>query len=251
MTIPIYTSLQKRTDKFLKKAKEVHKNKYDYSIVEYIGSYDLVNIICPEHGAFPQRPNHHLNGIGCKKCGIIYRAEKKKSKAAREFSRKAKEVHKNKYDYSIVEYIKSDKIVDIICPSHCSFPQRPADHLSGQGCPQCSKSNYSKIAIKWMNSISSNIQHAENGGEYRIPTTRYRVDGYNKDTNTVYEFHGDVYHGNPELFSPDDNCHPFNKVVTARELYDKTIQREDYIKSLGYNLVVMWEQEYIKSQNFK
>ena len=27
-----------------------------------------IDIICPEHGSFKQRPSHHLNGIGCPSC---------------------------------------------------------------------------------------------------------------------------------------------------------------------------------------
>ena len=244
MTTPIYTSLHKRTDNFLKKSKEVHKDKYDYSIVNYIKNSILVNIICPEHGSFPQTPANHLSGRGCSECGTISSAEKKSAKAAKEFARKSNKIHKTKYDYSNVEYIEAKTNVDIICPEHGEFPQRPRDHLSGNGCPQCSKSNYSKVSIEWLNSLSLDIQHAENGGEYRIPNTRFHVDGYHKETNTVYEFHGDVYHGNPKLYSPDDTPHPFNKDITAGELYQKTIQREEEIKSLGYNLVVMWESDY-------
>ena len=71
-----------------------------------------------------------------------------------------------------------------------------------------------------------------------------QVDGYCKETNTVYEFHGDVYHGNPELYSDEQNCHPFDKTVTAGELYRKTKEREAAITSLGFNLVVIWENEW-------
>ena len=39
------------------------------------------------------------------------------------------------------------------------------------------------------------IQHAENGGEYRI--NNYKVDGYDEANNTVYEFHGCHWHGHP------------------------------------------------------
>jgi len=243
MTIPIYTYLERRTQNFLTKAKEVHNNKYDYSNVEYEGSKNVVNITCPEHGSFPQTPKGHLTGRGCPDCGIISSIENRKSSAL-EFIEKSNIVHNNFYDYAKVTYNDSQHVVNITCPEHGSFPQTPNNHLAGKCCPQCSKGNYSKIAINWLNSISPNIQHAENGGEYRIPNTKYRVDGYDLETNIVYEFHGDKFHGNPSLFSPDEICHPFDKNITAKELYQKTINRENEIKSLGYNLVVMWESEY-------
>ena len=43
------------------------------------------------------------------------------------------------------------------------------------------------------------IQHAINDKEYLIEGTRYHADGFCKDTNTIYEFHGDYWHGNPKL----------------------------------------------------
>lgn len=52
----------------LKKAKEVHGDKYDYSKVEYINTMTKVCIICIEHGEFWQTPKNHLNWCGCKKC---------------------------------------------------------------------------------------------------------------------------------------------------------------------------------------
>ena len=56
------------TEDFIRKSKELHGNKYDYSKVNYITSRDKVCIICPEHGEFCQRPNDHLNGQGCSRC---------------------------------------------------------------------------------------------------------------------------------------------------------------------------------------
>lgn len=53
---------------FLKKAKQVHGDKYDYSKVEYVNSKTKICIICPIHGEFWQRPNDHLNGHGCPNC---------------------------------------------------------------------------------------------------------------------------------------------------------------------------------------
>ena len=56
------------TEEFIKKAKEVHGDKYDYSKVEYKNTSTKVCIICPEHGEFWQTPNEHLQGHGCRKC---------------------------------------------------------------------------------------------------------------------------------------------------------------------------------------
>ena len=56
------------TENFIKKAKEIHGDKYDYSKVEYKGTKTLIRIICSKHGEFWQKPNNHLSGKGCPKC---------------------------------------------------------------------------------------------------------------------------------------------------------------------------------------
>ena len=119
-------------DSFIKKAKEVHGDKYDYSKVEYINNKTKVCIICPEHGEFWQRPDKHLSrGSGCPKCGGTSKLK------LSEFIEKANFLHKNKYDYSKVNYENYETKVCIICPIHGEFWQTPHAHLNGQGCPYC------------------------------------------------------------------------------------------------------------------
>ena len=56
------------TEDFIRKAREIHGNKYDYSKINYINNKTNVTIICPEHGDFSQTPSDHLNGRGCSNC---------------------------------------------------------------------------------------------------------------------------------------------------------------------------------------
>jgi hypothetical protein len=56
------------TEEFIKRAKKVHGNKYNYSKVEYVNSSTKVKIICKKHGECKQLPHSHLSGRGCKKC---------------------------------------------------------------------------------------------------------------------------------------------------------------------------------------
>lgn len=55
-------------EEWIKKAKIVHKNTYDYSKVIYTGIDSKVVIICKIHGEFKQTGYHHLIGCGCPKC---------------------------------------------------------------------------------------------------------------------------------------------------------------------------------------
>ncbi len=55
-------------EKFIEKSSKIHNNKYDYSDINYINNSTKIKIICPEHGVFYQKPQHHLKGIGCTYC---------------------------------------------------------------------------------------------------------------------------------------------------------------------------------------
>lgn len=53
---------------FIKKAKEIHSDFYDYSESVFIRCRDNVKILCPRHGAFFQIAEIHMRGAGCPRC---------------------------------------------------------------------------------------------------------------------------------------------------------------------------------------
>jgi len=57
-------------DVFIAKANAKYDSWYDYTLVEYINNKTPIKIICPDHGVFEQRPDNHLWGFGCLKCGL-------------------------------------------------------------------------------------------------------------------------------------------------------------------------------------
>lgn len=125
------------TQEFITKAKSIHGDKFDYSLVEYISSNTPVTIICPIHGKFTMRPNLHLtSNYGCGRCGESNKG-KWKTLSTKDFISKAIAIHGEKYDYSKVHYVDTYVKVCIICPTHGDFLQRPNDHLDGHGCKFC------------------------------------------------------------------------------------------------------------------
>ena len=70
------------------------------------------------------------------------------------------------------------------------------------------------------------------------------VDGYNPQTNTIYEFHGDFWHGNPARYDLNEMNVIVNK--TFGQLLEKTQKRSRLIKSYDYNLVSIWESDWKK-----
>jgi very-short-patch-repair endonuclease len=128
------------TEQFIKNAREIHGDIYDYSKSVYINSTTPVKIICPEHGVFEKKPNKHISSKqGCPKC-----SDKKLTTEI--FIKNAKEIHGNKYDYSKVIYKDNKTKVKIICPEHGEFEKNYLNHVTNkQGCPKCS---WEKISIE-------------------------------------------------------------------------------------------------------
>lgn len=138
------------TEEFIRKARIKHGDFYDYSKTEYNGKDVPVIIICPEHGEFLQTPHDHLSGNGCPKCGLLKRAQKRRSNTEK-FVARAKEIHGDTYDYSETEYTGAFSPVTIICRKHGPFTISAHNHLNGQGCPLCGnekKGAYRKVSLE-------------------------------------------------------------------------------------------------------
>lgn len=141
---------RKSKNEWLKNFIEKHEDRYDYSLINDIkSSNNLIPIICKEHGMFHQTVISHSLGMGCRKCAgtSTYTTE--------EFIEKAQKVHSNKYDYSKVNYIRSNQKVIIICKEHGEFLQIPNNHLNGQNCPNCKNSSLEDIVRNYL--INKNI----------------------------------------------------------------------------------------------
>ena len=113
-----------KTQLFISKANKIHKNRYDYSKVNYINAKTKITIICREHGDFHQTPSNHLSNYNCQKCAKNFQLD------TASFIEKAKSIHNDKYDYSKVNYINTDTQIIIICREHGEFTQIPDFHIN-------------------------------------------------------------------------------------------------------------------------
>jgi very-short-patch-repair endonuclease len=118
------------TAEFIKRAKLVHGDKYDYSKVDYKSAHTKIIIGCSKCGDYEQKPNGHLSGQNCPKCRGFYKTNE-------QFIKEARQIHGDKYDYSKVDYKNSSTKIIIICKEHGEIEQVPSSHLSGQGCYKC------------------------------------------------------------------------------------------------------------------
>lgn len=224
------------TNEFLKKASEIHGDKYDYSLVKYIRSNLKVKIICKEHGEFEQTPNSHLTNHGCPSCGNT------KKMNIDEFIDKSIKIHGNKYDYSLVIYKNIHKHIILVCKEHGEFEQTPNSHLSGSGCPICSI-KYNKSENEWLDIMDISNKNRQ------IKIGNYTVDGYDPESNIIYEFYGDYWHGNPNIYNP--NHINRNNKKSFGLLYTETIYRENTLRNMGYNVISIWENDFIKKYKQK
>lgn len=177
---------EKYSKLFVEKAKQIHNNFYDYSKANYINAKTKVVIICPIHGEFEQTPDAHLKGQRCPKCAG------KMVSNTQEFIEQARKIHGNEYNYSKVNYTKSNKKVCIICPKHGEFWQTPNHHLDGMGCPNCKRSQGETLITTFLN--NHNIYFIS---QYKIPINKEinssgfaNVDFYVPLYNTIIEFNG-------------------------------------------------------------
>ena len=87
------------------------------------------------------------------------------------------------------------------------------------------------------------------GEETVIPGTRYKPDARDVlDPTHIYEFLGNYWHGypigHPMFYEIRSISSTTGKVTCYNELYDRTMERMDVIKSLGYSISYVWEHEF-------
>lgn len=213
-------------EEFLRRAKEMHGSRYAYG--SYAGMRVRMEIICSVHGSFNQKPHSHLAGNGCPFCAGVIRTTSR-------FIEKAKLVYRNRYTYEHVHYVNSKAKVSITCPIHQQFEIVAAEFLRGSSCPGCMVSHPEKV---WLD--ANDVQDRQI--KITLEKSYVKVDGFDPKTNTVYEFYGDFWHGNPAIYSPHD-INPVRK-LSFGQLYIDTIQREAALKAAGYKVVSIWENDW-------
>ncbi|MDR0675889.1 MAG: DUF723 domain-containing protein [Elusimicrobiota bacterium] len=178
---------------WIERFKQIHEYKYDYSLfTEYKNKNTKIKIICKEHGEFSQTPEAHWRlQQGCPKCRYIKSGESN-ALTKEEFIERANIFHKNKYDYSLVEYKNQETKVRIICPIHGEFLQRAGDHIYNKaGCPKCTtQQSKGEIEIsEWLKSLNINV--IERNKNLIYP---YEIDIFLPDYNLGIEYNGVFWH---------------------------------------------------------
>lgn len=232
------TSQSKRIAAWKLKASVIHNNKFIYDHVVYNNSHEKVKILCPEHGEFEQRACDHIHQKhGCPKCAHNFPLTHD------QFALKSKEKYGDKFTI-LSTFVGIKHPITLKCKDHGEFTIKKAENHLIQlgGCPTCwylsrlenlKPGNVSKAEKEWLDLMNVPLRQEK----IIINNQAYLVDGLNPSTNTVYEYYGSFWHGNPEKYSPDE----FNKKTktTFGELYQRTLAKEKIIKE-HHNLITKW-----------
>lgn len=203
-------------EKFINDAKEVHGDKYDYSLVKGCeNNHTKAKIICKKHGIFEQDYAHHVGRRqGCPFCAGNVKSN------SEEFGNKADIKHNGKYIYYLVDYKDNDTKVDIICPIHGVFKQTPHEHLEGKGCPICAN-KLSKSEDEIYNMLTKHFGNNDVEQRNREILCGKEIDIFVKSKNIGIEYNGIRWHS--EKFGKDRFYH-LNKTLKCNKKGVKLIQ---------------------------
>ena len=211
---------------FIKRAREVWGEKYDYSKVNYKNS-EKVTIICKKHQReFQQTADSHLLKFeGCEQCKLENQIAKQ-TKTTEDFIKRARIIFEDKYDYSKVEYKDANTPVVIICKIHGEFQQEPIAHLQEWGCSACGHSTKQSVGERKIEEvlISKKIKYIREkifDGCKNIQHLRF--DFYLPELNKCIEFDG-IQHFEPTKFSSFSTSEQVIKEF-------KIVQHNDRIKN--------------------
>lgn len=223
---------------FIKKARNTHGDRYNYDKVEYKNATTDVVVHCYKHGDFTTRPNHHINGSGCEKCGKD-RLSNLFMKSQEDYIKEAEQVHQGKgYDYSQVDYRGAKYKVTVHCPTHGFFDIHAQSHLTGIGCASCANWGFdfnlpatlyvlqdgsvTKVGITGRD-VSKRLSEINNdsGKSFKILRTFsfdtgrkcYEVETSVLDTlSQKYESPNEKFDGYTECFYNVDSCRLFKDI---------------------------------------
>lgn len=197
------------TEKFIQKAKEKHGDFYDYSNVDYKGSKEKVEIVCPKHGSFWQRADAHLGGKGCPQCG-----HEKTGLATRKNIK-----NEQKVELPNIEIINNP----ILCTNN---------------------SIIGSIYV-FINSINNKIYVGKTINSYTLRWTKHKQDSDSKKDNCYFhkainkygwnKFNKYVIFQTEQLEATEDNKNYLNSIILEKEKYYIKLYKSNDPK-YGYNL---------------
>lgn len=135
--------------------------------------------------------------------------------------------------FKILESNGINSLLEVSCKKH-GITKNTFKYLKENkyACKHCANAIVSYDETIWLNNL--NIM------DRQIKISKYKVDGFDSKSNTIYEYLGVYWHGHPSMKIKHDN---FNKRTkkSMDQLFKETEDRFIFLSSLGYNIVYRWE----------
>lgn len=239
-----YKSIKYTLNEIIVKFTNRHGTRYSYEKFQYVDFSIKSTIRCNNcSGEFTQTAHAHLSPRENNHGGCPNECYSNKRVTQEEFVQRSIDSHGNgKYSYHETVYTHSLEPVKIWCNTcNMFFEQQAYAHMTGSNCRRCIIANTkSNSELAWLDGLGiSNRQ-------VHIPGTKFHADGL--EDNTIYEFYGDYWHGNPRIYSFDYYNH--RSKDTMGNLYTRTVSRHNKLLSLGYTIKFVWESDYDKGLLF-
>lgn len=254
----------------IKEIKKINKNEIDERLnhinhkLEIISKYnslqDIVTIKCNEcNQIFQRKLSSLLSNDTCPFCNKKI-LNQNRTKTSEEFISKANIIFNNFYDYSKVNYTKSNEKIEILCPKHGSFFITPNSHLMGHGCPYCNR-NISKQEKELKDFIESLINKENIIYNSRNIIENNEIDIFIPKYMIAFEYNGLYWHNE---INKENNYHLVKtklcneKGIQLIHIFeDEWLYKKDIVKSritnlLGLNQYKIFARKcYIKELSYE
>ena len=215
----------KTPDIIVDESRSVHGDKFTYDTSTIRGMMNKMLVTCTTcECTFFQTPNDHIkHQAGCPQCAgraVV---------TTPIFIQRAKELHGDRYDYSLVECKGVHKKVIIRCSEHGDFAQTPRHHLYGQGCPSCRMSAGEHITHAWLKRHNVEFVYQHRFPDCVSSTSRQLpFDFWLPASNVLVEVDGEQHHKPNRLF---------NRTMSFERIQKHDSIKNDYAARNGITLI--------------
>jgi hypothetical protein len=185
-------------DKFWRTIKSRHnqEDQLDFSGSVFTGAYNPITVVCAKHGEFTTKPHYLLKGSGCIFCGKERTANAVKTRrlGVEGFIARAREIHRDRYEYPLDQnYISNKDKVQIICKVHGVFTQKANGHLTGKGCVHCRNDTNAAKARNIMKQTKASILDRLKSKNKELTYDTSMYEGMHTPIRATCLVHGDFY----------------------------------------------------------
>lgn len=228
-------SYRLNTDIFIRRSKEVHGGRYDYTKSVYVNKRTKICVTCPIHGDFHQIAYNHMRGQGCPECGKKYAAEYRKGNWM-SFVEESEKRFGDTYMFPYIEneYENSHSKVTVKC-NKCGnvFVKIACDHLTSHhgGCLSC-YANTSHSETELSEYVSSLV-----GAENVLLRDRTILNGREID----------IYVPSKRIAIEYDGLYWHSDAVKTDKYYH--LNKTDGCASKGIRLIHVFEDEFVNRKS--